>query len=188
MSTDTVNWNCTWGVRKFDEDAVAWLTDRLGRTPSGDDFAAAGIAPYEDSIIDRNLLTTAGLTRITSLIVGGGGQAADNTHARLGVGDGTTAVAIGDTDFSASAGSTHRWFQVMDASKPTTSAGVITFQSTFASGDGNFHWQEFGVDITSGSATSSATVGATLLNHKLSDQGTKTSGQSWTATATITLS
>src|SRR3954469_21122555 len=119
MSNDLLSWSAAWDVQKYDEDAVAWLTQKLGRTPQGADFQAASIDPYEDNHIPGNLLTTAGLDRITKLIIGAGGQASDNTHTRIGVGNGVGTAAIGDTDLSASAGSTNRWFQVMDASKPT---------------------------------------------------------------------
>lgn len=188
-AADPVNWKCTWGVQKWDEDAVAWLTAKLGRTPQGADFEAVGIAPFEANVIENNLLTTAGLTRITSLIVGGGGQAMDNTHTRIGVGNGAGTAAVGDTDLSAAAGSTNRWFQVLDATYPTTAAGVITLKATFGSADGNFAWNEFGIDVNTAAAAVGNTVVAPLINHKTSiAQGTKTSGQSWTASATITLS
>lgn len=188
MAEDVVNWRCDWSIQKWDEEAVTWLTARLGRTPQAADFEAAGVAPFEDILIPGNLLTTAGLNRMTSLIIGGGGQAADNTHTRLGTGNGVTAVAVGDTDFSAAAGSANRWFQVMDATYPQQSNGLMTFKATFASGDGNYSWQEFGIDVTTGATSSGNTVGTVLLNHKLSNQGTKVAGQSWAATATVTLS
>jgi hypothetical protein len=76
----------------------------------------------------------------------------------------------------------------MDATFPSTSAGVITFKSTFASADGNYAWNEWGIDIGTPTVTSSATVAACLLNHKTSAAlGTKTAGSSWAFTATITL-
>lgn len=189
LTTDPVTWSVEWGVRKYDEDAVAWLTERLGREPSGADFTAAGIDPYEDNTVMRNLLTTAGLGRITSLITGAGGQALTNTSGRIGVGNGVGTAAVGDTDLSAAAGTANRYFQPFDATYPTTSGGVITAQATFASANGNFAWNEFGIDIGTPTVTGGATVNAVLLNHKTSiAQGTKTSGQSWTASATITLS
>jgi hypothetical protein len=189
LETDPLTWHTQWGVQRWDEDATAWLTEKLGRTPTAADFEAAGIDPYAVTSVDRNLLTTAGLTRITSLITAGGGQALTNTSGRIGVGNGAGTAAVGDTDLSAAAGSANRWFQVMDATYPSTAAGVITARSTFASGDGNFAWNEFGIDIGTPTVTSGNTVNATLLNHKTSiAQGTKTAGQTWTATATITLS
>jgi hypothetical protein len=77
----------------------------------------------------------------------------------------------------------------MDATYPSVSAGVITFKSTFASADGNFAWNEWGIDVATATVASGTTVGACLLNHKTSAAlGTKASGSSWAFTATITLS
>jgi len=186
---DGIDWYAVATVHKFDEDATGWLTERLGRDPLFADFRAAGINPYAVDTTERNLLTTAGLTRITSLITGGGGQALTNTSGRIGVGDGSGTAAVGDTDLSAIAGSTHRWFRVLDATYPTLAAGVITAYATFPSADGNFAWNEWGIDIGTPTVTSGNTVNATLLNHKTSfAQGTKTSGQAWTLQSTITLS
>jgi hypothetical protein len=182
-------WFCEWDIAKWDEEATAWLTALLGREPTAADFEAARIDPFEVGHVERNLLTTAGLNRITSLIIGAGGQAATNTASRIGVGNGAGTAAVGDTDLSASAGSANRWFQTMDATYPQQSNGVMTFRSTFGSSDGNFAWNEFGIDVGTPTVSSGNTVAALLLNHKTSiAQGTKASGQTWTATATITLS
>lgn len=188
-TVEPINWSAQWEIAKYDEDVTAWLTGKLGRAPQGADFDAANLAAYEVAHVERNLLTTAGLTRVTSLIVGGGGQALTNTSGRIGVGNGVGTAAVGDTDLSAAVGSANRWFQVFDATYPTTAAGVITAWATFGSADGNFAWNEFGIDIGTPTVVSAATVNAVLLNHKTSiAQGTKTSGQSWTAKATLTIS
>ncbi len=183
-------WRAHARVEKFSPDQAAWLLARLPgqRAPQRADFARFGITPDDVAEAERNLITTAGLTRITSLIIAGGGQAATNTSARLGAGDGSTAAAVGDTDLSAAAGSTHRWFQVMDATYPQAAAGVLTFRGTFASADGNFAWNEWGVDIGTPTVSSGNTVAATLLNRKVASLGTKVSGAVWTLTATLTLS
>jgi hypothetical protein len=188
-NNDQVRWHAHLTIEKFDEAATARAEAELGHAPTGDDFARLGIKPYEVGEVDENLLTTAGLTRIASLIIAAGGTAPTNTTARLGLGNGSGTAAVGDTDLSAAAGSANRWFQVMDATFPSASGAVITFKSTFASADGNFAWNEWGVDIGTATVTSGNTVNATLLNHKTSiAQGTKASGQSWAATATITFS
>ncbi len=179
-------WTAHATVDKWDADQTQWATHRLGRPPIAADFAALRIHPPETVEAAGNLATTAGLTRITSLITGGGGQAATNTSARLGVGDSTTAATTGDTDLGAASGSTHRWFQVMDATYPQTSGGVITFKASFGGGDGNFAWAEWGVDIGTPTVSSGATVNATLLNHKIASLGTKASG-TWALTATLTI-
>lgn len=188
MANESLKWSIAWAVRRYDERQTQLLHDGLGRDPLGQDFDRLQIEPYQTSYVPGNLLTTAGLGRITSLIVGGGGQAASNLATRIGVGDGTGTAAVGDTDLSAAAGSTHRFFTVADASFPAASAGVVTIQATFVSANGNFAWNEFGCDIGTPTVTSGTTVNALLLNHKTSiAQGTKSSGQTWVATATITL-
>lgn len=155
---------------------INWVIDR---------FDADG-TPLGSSRVDGNLITTAGLTRLTSLLNGAGGTALTTTTARIGVGNGAGTAAVGDTDLSASAGSTNRWFQTCTVS---TAAGVVTITGTFASADGNFAWNEFGIDIGTATVTSGNTVNATLFNHKTSiAQGTKASGQSWAVTVTITFS
>jgi hypothetical protein len=187
---DSIRWKPLVRVEKWDAEQADWVARRLDLpgAPQAQQFLTLGVKPLEVIEAPGNLLTTAGLTRITSLIVAGGGQGATNTAARLGVGDSSTAEAVGQTDLQATAGSTHRWFQVMDATFPTTSAGVITFKATFATGDGNFAWNEWCVDIGAPTVTSSNTVNATMLNRKVQSLGTKTSAGTWALTATITLS
>lgn len=183
---DGLNWQAHAHVDKFTIDQVEACRKALGleRDPYGDELRAF-CTP--DSFIDApgNSLTNAGLTRITSLIIGGGGQAATNTAARIGVGDSTTAFGASQTDLQAS---TNKYFKVMDATFPSTSTGVITFKSTFATGDANFAWQEWGVDIGTPTVSSGSTVSATLLNRKVASLGTKTNAASWAFTVTITLS
>jgi hypothetical protein len=186
---EPVRWDIEWTVRKWDADATSWLAGRLGREPVAADFEAAHIDPYEVGWVEGNLLTTAGLTRLMALLIGAGGQALTNTSGRMGVGNGVGTGAIGDTDLSAAAGAANRQFAVFDATFPTQSAGTINVQSTFAGGVANFAWNEFGIDIGTPTVTAGTTVNATLLNHKTSiAQGTKTSGQTWTGAAAITIS
>jgi hypothetical protein len=187
---DDVHWKSSTLVEKFSPDQTDYAQSVLGHTPQGDELTLLCGLPEEGTHVDptSNLLTTAGLGRITNLIIGGGGQAASATAARLGVGDGSTAAAIGDTDLSAAAGSTHRWFMPLDATYPTQAAGVLTVKATFASADGNFAWNEWAVDIGAPAVAASATVNAVLLNHKVASLGTKASGASWALTTTITLS
>lgn len=179
-----------WRIDRYDADQTSWVKRRSGfAAPDDAAFRRLRVDPYETSIVVGNLLTTAGLNRLTSLAIAGGGQAITNTSARIGVGNGAGTAAVGDTDLSASAGSVNRWFQVMAATYPQQSNGVITLQSVFGTSDGNFAWNEFGVDVGTPTVSSGNTVAALLFNHKTSiAQGTKASGQTWTATATITIS
>lgn len=187
---DGVHGTTDWRVDRWDADQTQWARQVIDRPPGAGDFALLGVRPYETTEVVGNLVTTAGLGRLTSLLIAGGGQAITNTSARLGVGDGAGTAAVGDTDLSAAAGSTHRWFQIMDATYPQQSNGVLTLRATFGTADGNFTWSEFGIDIkASPPASSGNTVNEVLFNHKTSiAQGTKASGQTWTATATITFS
>jgi hypothetical protein len=188
MQTDTLSWAAHATVRKWDDDQVSWVQRETGIVAPSGDLLAAHVDPYEVVESPGNLLTTAGVTRLASLLIGGGGQAATATATRLGVGNGSTTAVVADTDLSAVAGAGNRWFQPMDATYPSAAAGVITFRSTFASADGNFVWSEWGIDVGTPTVVASAVVSATLLNHKSSAAlGTKASG-SWQLTATITLS
>ena len=190
MQTDLAKVSTVWGVERWDDDQTRWAQERSGLvTPSAAHFHALNVKPYSTSRVDGNLLTTAGLTRITALLTAAGGQGVVATSTRLGTGDGAGSAVVGDTDLGASAGSTHRWFQIMDSTYPQVAAGVLTVKSTFASADGNYAWNEFGIDVAAPTVSSSAVVSALLLNHKTSiAQGTKASGQTWAATATLTLS
>jgi len=184
---DASGWHAHAKVEKWDGDQVDWVRVRTGvLEPSAvllREYARPDVVEA-----DGNLLTTAGLTRLTSLLIAGGGQGVTATATRLGVGDGAGTAVIGDTDLSASSGSTHRWFQVMNATYPSVSGGVLTAQATWGGSDGNFQWAEWGIDISATTATAGATVNACLLNHKTSAAlGTKTSGGSWTLTAVVTI-
>lgn len=177
-------------VDKWDAEQTDWVRRRSGLlTPAAADFARLRVVPADTADALHNLETTAGLTRLVSLLAGAGGQAITNTSARLGVGNGAGTAAIGDTDLSAAAGSANRWFQIMDATFPSIAGAVMTLKSTFATGDGNFAWNEWGIDIGAPTVTSSAVVAAALFNHKTSAAlGTKTSAGTWALTATITQS
>ena len=176
-----------WMVERWDAEQAGWVSRRSGlATPQGADFHALGVAPYEASEVVGNLITNAGWTRLMNLLTNQGStQALDATHARIGVGNSNTAEAYTDTDLGAAAGSANRWFQLVSGAG-TLGTRTLAFAATFASGDGNLAWNEFGLDFGTASGN---TVTAPLFNHKAGiAQGTKASGQVWTATATITFS
>lgn len=185
---ESIRWSPVATVEKYDDDQTAWVARRSGiHTPLGADFERLGVKPYETVVRPGNLLTTAGLQRLTNLLIGAGGTALTNTTARLGTGNSATAAAVGQTDLQASAGSGNRWFQIMDATFPTAVNGVVTLKSTFATGDGNYAWAEWCSDIGTATVTSANTVNATMLNRAVQSLGTKVSG-SWVLTATLTIS
>lgn len=181
-----ITWHASLNIARWDAEQAAWAATRLGRAPSADDFADLRVDPYLVTDVEHNLLTTAGIGRIVTLLNAGTGNLIATTTVRVGTGNGGGTAVIGDTDLSASAGSANRWFQTCTVTVPSN---VLTFAATFASADGNYAWNEWGADIGTATVTSGNTVNAVLLNHKTSiAQGTKASGQVWTATATITIS
>lgn len=133
-----------------------------------------------------NILVNAGINRLGSLLIGGGGQAYDHTHCALGVGDTATAATAADTDLAAAVNAANRYFQMADTSYPTFSAQVLTVISTFLSANANFAWAEWGIDQHTASGATAAV--APLLNRKVASLGTKTSAGAWALTATVTLS
>jgi hypothetical protein len=175
-----------WRVQRWDAEQTSWVARKTGREPHAIDFQTFGVTPYRVSEVVGNLITNAGWTRLMNLLTNQGAtQALDATHARIGVGNSNTAEAYTDTDLGAAAGSANRWFQLVSGAG-TLGTRTLAFSATFASGDGNFAWNEFGLDFGTASGN---TVTAPLFNHKAGiAQGTKASGQSWTATATITFS
>lgn len=190
MSDEITKWRPKVRVDKWDAEQTAWVAKESGiLAPRAADFESLGVKPSAVAHSEGNLLTTAGLTRLVSLLLGAGGQALTNTSARIGVGDGVGTAALGDSDVSAASGSTHRWYQIMDATYPSAAGAVATFKSTFGTADGNFAWNEWAIDVGTPTVSSGATVNATLFNHKTSAAlGTKTAGSSWAFTVTVTFS
>jgi hypothetical protein len=95
-------------------------------------------------------------------------------NAYLGVGDSSTAFAIGQTDLQAASNKTRK---VATASR---ASGVLTFVSTFGTSDANYEWVEIGVF--------NASSGGTMLARKVESPtlGTKVNTQVWTLTVTAT--
>jgi hypothetical protein len=179
-----------WRVERWDEHQTGWACAMLNRSRiEAVDFRALGVRPYETTELVGNLITNAGWTRLMNLLTAQGGtQALTSTAVRIGVGNSNTAEAYTDTDLGAAAGSTNRFFQPVSGSG-SLGTRTLAFSATFGTADGNFAWNEFGLDVGTPTVTSGTTVNALLFNHKAGiAQGTKASGQTWTATATLTFS
>lgn len=158
---DVVNHKTQWTIEKYENDE-AYQANR----------------PYEISRFDGNILVNAGINAMWDLVAGTPGTAFNNANAYIGVGDSSTAVAAAQTDLQAVTNKTRK---AMETSYPTTGTSQkATWRSVFASGDANYAWEEF--------AVFNASTAGTMLNRKISSQGTKTSGQTWTLTLDITLS
>lgn len=162
-----------WHIRRFADDA-AFARDEATEVVGGD----GELLPAE-SVIDGNILLAEGIGEVWDLVCGLGSPIAfSNANAYIGVGDSTTAESAAHTDLQAASNKTYK---AMSATYPQRSGTTVTFQSAFASGDANYAWQEFTVSNTSAGTGKN-------LNRKVSAQGTKASGQTWTVQLQITLS
>lgn len=197
IKTDGLNWHAFAHVDKYSPAQTEEMRNFLGHEPTKDDWDRYNVAPKETAEVDGNLLVTAGLQRITNLIIGTGATAFTNTRAVVGVGSTATAASTGDAALGANGttanGSVGSWYQGVDATYPTAVNGVVTAVATFASADANFAWAEWcwGIATTTVVADktfNTATTTGVLLNHKIAALGTKASGASWVFTTTVTLS
>lgn len=133
---------------------------------------------FNTSTFEKNGLANAGINELLSLGMGTGATKFDNANACIGVGDSTDVFDATETDLQAAVNKLRKG---MEATYPTYgSSQKVTFKSSFGGSDANWHWQEF--------AVFNAAAAATMLNRKVSDQGTKTAGQTWVVTLEITLS
>jgi hypothetical protein len=105
---------------------------------SGDDQSQPPLEVYEF----ENSTTNAGGAILLDLMIGAGGTVFSNANAYLGVGDSTTAFAAAQTDLQAS---TNKLRVAMDATYPSRSSQVLTFKSTFSTGQANYAWEEAGI-------------------------------------------
>lgn len=107
----------------------------------------------------------------------------DNSNARIGIGDSTTAVAVTQTNLQAA---TNKLAKGMVASYPQINGSPndnqVVFRSDFVNGEAEYAWNEFG--------TFNAALGTadSMFNRGLfsPSPGTKGAGVTWTATETLT--
>lgn len=229
---DGLNWRAYAVIEKFSPDQAAWADNRIASSagffasPRMRKSVRLGGSRYrsllaatlrlcgapEDGIREEpgNLLVTVGLSAITSLLLGNGGQAlgtsgTSNKYGICGVGTGTTSATTSDTALTED-DSADAFYQGFDSSYPTNDDGVMTGQSTFASSNANFAWNEWcwatstgtyggtetstELHYTSGSGLWASDTTQVMWNHKVpgSSLGTKASGAAWVFTTTITLS
>jgi hypothetical protein len=129
------------------------------------------------STIIGNALVDEGMNEMWTVLCSAGGDAWDNTNAVLIVGTGSGAEDPTDNEATFTAGVK----KAMDGGFPTYGTDEkATWQATYASGDANQAWEEFGVLNNTSSGD--------LMNRKTSSEGTKTVGQTWELTLEITLS
>jgi hypothetical protein len=171
---DYIKWQPKWGIHRYTSRA-----DCKNQVVYEDDYAMEEFGGYtQHTYVDKNLLCHNGLENLFQLLATSGGTQYANANAYLGVGTSSTAANIADIALGAGA-----VYQAMDVSYPAitgTNHETCTWRGTYASGSANQAWNEFGI------FTSNA--GAKMLNHVISAQGTKVSGQTWQLDMAITLS
>ena len=118
-------------------------------------------------------LTTAGINFLSQAAIGQG-TPFNAANAYIGVGNGATAFAASQTNLLGA--STVR--KGMDSGYPTIAPPVVTFKSTFAQGEANFTWAEWGIF--------NAANGGVMLNRAVEGNGTKQSNQTWVLEVAIT--
>ncbi len=143
-----------------------------------DDDAYKKDDPYEVSEFERNVLLNEGITALQNLLVGNAETAFSNANAYIGVGDDNTAEAASQTGLLAA---TNILYRGMESGYPQISGQTTTWRAVFAGNDANFAWNEF--TVANGNSNAAAN-----LNRRVSAQGTKTSGQTWTVDVQITWS
>lgn len=131
--------------------------------------------PYAVDEFDGNMLLSEGIGAMLTLLIGGAETAFSNANAQLGVGNSTVATATSQTDLQ---GASTAW-KAMSATYPQVSGRTVTFVSEFGSTEANFAWAEFSVRNGAGADKN--------LNRRVADKGTKSAGETWTLTLTITI-
>jgi hypothetical protein len=198
MAGDGIKWNAFARVEKYSPEVVEELTRILGYEPKAADFARFSADPYAVTEVDGNLITTTGLGNLTSLLIGSGGNPLTGTtsgRAFVGVGNGTTAAAVGDTDL----GGASKYYNPFDSNPArvttTVTNDAVEGVSTFGTSVANHAWDEWGwFTTTSGTLTAGTTLTSvsagteSMVNHKIAAMGTKASGASWVFTTKVTFS
>lgn len=143
------------------------------------DIAARyGVTPYGVARSENTLVN--GGTNLELLLLTGSGTAYTNAVSALGVGDSSAAFALTQTNLQGAVVTTDRIRKAMNATFPSVALNVATFQATFATGEANFVWNEWGIfnNVTDASGT--------MLNRSVANLGTKTSAAAWQLTVTLT--
>ena len=170
-SADGIKMTPTWTVRRFEN-----TKDRLREFAKMVEDPTTGLLLPAESSVRSNLALNEGLTALQNLLIGGAETAYSNAAAYLGVGESATAASATQTDLQGAS----LTYKAMETSYPSISAQTTTWRSVFETGEANNAWQEFSLSNASSGTGDN-------LNRKVSDQGTKASGE-WTLDLAITFS
>jgi hypothetical protein len=179
-------------VEKWDDDQIAWTRRRLdlpvpAPEPAAHEFALVHVTPFEVYEKENcNEVLDAGWVLMMNGIAGSAVTKYSSSAAQIGGGTSSAALAYTQTDLQAATGASSRQWELVSGSPTvgTSHAAGLAFAASFPTTDGNFSWQEFGVDQGAAGGTGTAVV--TMFNRGLATPGTKTSSQTWTVTMTTT--
>lgn len=158
MIQEKLHWDVKWMITKYLNDE-----DRKNNRP------------YAVEKFKSNMLLSEGINEMLDLLIGAAATAYSNANAELGVGNSSAATATSQTDLQ---GGSTKW-KGMEATYPQVSGRTVTFKSEFGSTEANFLWHEF--SVRNGSSADKN------LNRRVTNKGTKASGETWTLTLTITI-
>ena len=134
--------------------------------------------PYDISEFEGNLLLNEGITALQNLLIGAADASFGNANTYIGVGDSSATTAASQTGLQAV---TNKAYEAMEATYPQISSQTTTWRAIFESADANYAWREFTI-------VNASTDAGDNLNRKVSAQGTKASGQTWTVDVSLTWS
>ena len=161
---EQINMKKEWTIRRYANDQ-AFKEDQ----------------PYSESKFYGNVLLNEGINNVLLPLLCGTASPTsyNNANARIGVGndDGDVAASADQTGLQ---GATTT-FAPMESGYPTVASQKATWRAVFDGTSANHAWQEFTV-------VNAADDTGDNLNRKVSDQGTKASGQTWTIDLEITFS
>jgi hypothetical protein len=173
---DKIEWKAEWTIYKWGNIAeeIAAFLQKGGNVQ--DAIRIFGANPTV-KVFEGNLALNEGLQELINIICGLDTPTKwDNTNARLGVGDSSTAADATQTGLLGA----NTVFKAMDTGYPQRSAQTAEWRATFAAAEGNFAWNEFTVD-------NGATANKNL-NRKVESKGTKANGETWTLSVKVTFS
>ena len=176
---ERIGWKTVGRVYKFkDEDGrIAKLLQSGAPIEEVKRLAEDGFLGVEEW--EGNVALNEGLQLLIDIIIGEDTTSNkwDSDHANIGVGDGTTSEDASQTGLQG----TNKEYEGMDSGYPQRSGQTAIWRATFDGTKANFHWQEFTV------VNATDDTGANLLR-KVTDKGTKSSGETWTVEIQVTFS
>jgi len=136
--------------------------------------------PFARSVFEKNVLLNEGITELQQLLTGSTlGRSYAQANAYLGVGDSTASSGVATSTGLLSTANT--LYVQVSTGYPTLVSQTTTWRSVFSSAQANFAWREFTLSNRAGSTGDN-------LNRRVSNQGTKVAGQTWTLDLAITWS